>query len=232
MEHLNKSLPSLSRREKYLGIAYLIFEFTLMSTVLQLVYSLFSPEIDPALYHFLYFSVNFICVLGIFSRFVKKNMLRTVGHPDVLALTVVIGFGLYWVASVALGVLIPILFPDYVNLNDSSLLSIFERHPLLLVLCTVLLAPVAEEMLFRGLVFGWLFEKNKWLAYTLSVFIFAAIHVVQYIGLYSPAHLAVALVQYLPAGIVFAWAYHRSGNLLAPILIHALNNGLAILVLR
>lgn len=232
MEHLYKSLPSLSRQEKYLGIGYLIFEFTLLPIVLQLVYSLFSSEIDPALYNFLYFFVNCICVLAIFSKFVKKNMLRTASHPDVLALTAVIGFGLYRAASIALGVLITVLFPDYVNLNDSSLTSIFESFPLLLVLGTVILAPIAEEMLFRGLVFGWLFEKNTWLAYILSVFIFAAIHVVQYIGLYSPAHLVVALLQYLPAGIVLAWAYHRSGNLLAPILIHALNNGLAVLVLR
>lgn len=232
MEHQKKLLPTLSSKEKNIGLAYLVFQFALLPTLLRLVGQVFSLGNSAALYNFLYFSINFICVTAIFSKFLKKSMLRVRrSYPEVLA-TAAIGFGVFWLCSSLLHSAIGLLFPEFVNLNDSSLVDILGDYPVLLFLGTVVLAPVAEEVFHRGLVFGWLHEKNVLLAYAVSTLLFAAIHVVQYIGLYSPLHLLIALIQYLPAGIVFAWAYQRSGCIFAPIAIHAANNLLAVLSVR
>lgn len=232
MEYPKKPLPTLTGKEKNIGLAYLIFQYALLPVLLQLVGQAFSLGDSDTLYNFLYFSINFICVIAIFSKFLKKSMLRVRrSYQDVLS-TAAIGFGVFWLCSSLLHSLTGLLFPEFINLNDSSLVNILGDYPVLLFLGTVILAPVAEEVLHRGLLFGWLQEKNVWMAYILSAFLFAAIHVVQYIGLYSPLHIAVALVQYLPAGIVFAWAYHRSGCIFAPIAIHAVNNFLAFLTVR
>lgn len=232
MESPKKSLPTLTGKEKNIGLAYLVFQYALLPALLQLVGQVFSLGGSDTLYNFLYFSVNFICVALIFSTFLKKSILRAKRFHQVVWTTTAIGFGVFWLCSSLLHALTGLLFPEFINLNDSSLVNILGDYPVLLFVSTVVLAPVAEEVLHRGLIFGWLQEKNVWVAYGVSALLFAAIHVVQYIGLYSPGHVLIALVQYLPAGIVFAWAYHRSGCIFAPIAIHAVNNLLAILSVR
>ena len=232
MELLRKPLPTLSPKERNIGFGYLIFQFAFLPGLLQLVGHAFSLSYSATLYNFLYFSINFLSILVIFSKFLKKSLLRASRfHHEVLTAALV-GFGLYWLCSTVIGILVGLLLPEFVNLNDSSILTIMGDYPVLLFLSTVILAPFAEEVLHRGLVFGTLFQKSPWAAYILSALLFAAIHVVQYIGVYSGTHVLVALVQYLPAGFIFAWAYRRCGCILAPIAIHAVNNFLAILAVR
>ena len=232
MEHPKKPLPALQRSEKYIGLAYLIFQMMLLPLLIGLVLGAFSSEINSTLANFLYFFVNFICTIAIFSKLLKKSFLRAAANWEGLFITTIIGFAVYRACETALGILVFVLFPDFSNLNDGALVEILGEYPLIMLLSTVILAPVAEELLHRGLIFGWLQEKNEYMAYGLSAFLFSAIHVVQYIGLYSAAHIFVALMLYLPAGLVFAWTYRRSGTILSPILIHTANNLLAFLFVR
>ena len=61
---------------------------------------------------------------------------------------------------------------------------------------------------------------------------FACIHIVGYIGTYSPLELVMAVLQYLPAGLSLAWAYTKADSIFAPILIHACINLIAVGGLR
>ena len=232
MKFFQKPLPALRRSEKYIGLSYLVFQFALLPSLLTVLARAFSAEPDGTILNVLYFSVNFIACIAIFFSLLKQSLSKAIAEPEGLLFAAAVGFGLHRASSVVLGIGVTVLFPDFSNLNDSALVDILSDFPLLMALSTVVLAPVAEELLHRGLIFGWLREKNVYLAYLLSALIFAGIHVVQYIGLYSTAHIFVALVLYLPAGLCFAWAYQQSGTILAPIIIHAANNLLAFLVLR
>ena len=232
MKFLQKPLPELQRSEKYIGASYLVFQFALLPVLLGLVADAFALEHDGTLLNVLYFSINFICCVTIFAPLLKKSLSKATADPEGLLFAAAVGFGVYRASGVVLGILVTVLFPDFANLNDSALMDILGDYPLLMLLSTVVLAPVAEELLYRGLVFGWLREKNAILAYVLSALFFSGIHVLQYIGAYSAAHVLVALVLYLPAGLCFAWAYQHSGTILTPIIIHAVNNLLAFLVLR
>ena len=97
---------------------------------------------------------------------------------------------------------------------------------------TVLLVPVAEEALYRGLIFGQIYNRNRLAAYIISSVVFAAIHVISYIGLYEPIHLMLCLLQYLPAGLCLGWAYANSDTIWAPILMHITINQISILSMR
>lgn len=77
-----------------------------------------------------------------------------------------------------------------------------------------LIAPVAEEILFRGVLYAYLRELNLPFALILSTLIFAGFH---YRGSGLP------LFQ-LIGGTVFALSFERSKNLAAPIVIHSLGN--------
>jgi membrane protease YdiL (CAAX protease family) len=75
------------------------------------------------------------------------------------------------------------------------------------------IAPIAEEVLFRGYLYTYCRRWGVLTALTLSTAVFVALHL--------PSGLP--LTQIL-GGIVFALAYEGSGSLLAAILIHGLGN--------
>jgi len=107
------------------------------------------------------------------------------------------------------------------NAQQKQLIDPLRHAPLWAVwgvaLAGTFVAPVAEELLFRGYIFRALaVRKGVPVAYVLSAFTFAAFHLL-------PA-------QFLPlfvVGFVLCFAYHRTGNLLADITAHAFNNGVA-----
>ncbi|MDH3626154.1 MAG: CPBP family intramembrane metalloprotease [Acidobacteriota bacterium] len=83
----------------------------------------------------------------------------------------------------------------------------------------VLFVPFAEELLFRGYVFRYLDQQiNRTAALFVSCGVFALIHG-NLTGI--PSYVAVALV--------FAWVYIKTDSLLAPILAHAVQNGIIVL---
>ena len=88
----------------------------------------------------------------------------------------------------------------------------------------VLVAPVAEEVFFRGFFFGGLRTRLPFVfAALLSGVFFGAIHL-------TTGNIAVG-VQLSVLGIVLAYLYERSGSLWSPIALHAINNALAFAVL-
>lgn len=81
----------------------------------------------------------------------------------------------------------------------------------------VVLAPVGEEILFRGFLYGGLSRKmHAWGAMAISSLVFALSHH------YSMTGLAFVFLY----GLVFCWLYKRTGSLWPGILAHGLYNGL------
>ena len=90
--------------------------------------------------------------------------------------------------------------------------------PWLVVVSVVILAPIAEEVFFRGVAFNaWLRERGARWAYVGSSALFALTHV-----------SVVALVPIFLLGLALAWVYRRTGNLLAPIAMHVTVNGISV----
>lgn len=95
------------------------------------------------------------------------------------------------------------------------------RQPLQLAKTLVILAvlaPLVEELVFRGLLYGWL--ARRWgtgVAFIASSLAFAAAHV----------ELAHALLV-LPLGLWFGWLRRRTDSLFPSLLAHMINNGVAV----
>lgn len=78
--------------------------------------------------------------------------------------------------------------------------------------------PVAEEIFFRGFLYGALRRWGVSLAAALSALLFAAVHS--------------QIVHFLPIfllGIIMALLYERTGSLIPPVVVHAVNNVVATL---
>ena len=102
----------------------------------------------------------------------------------------------------------------------------------LMIIGTVLLVPITEELLYRGLIFASLYNRSRVLAYIVSTLAFAALHVYTYIGTYPPEQLLLCLLQYLPAGICLGWAYAKTDSIWTPVLIHMTVNTIAVSAMR
>jgi membrane protease YdiL (CAAX protease family) len=93
----------------------------------------------------------------------------------------------------------------------------------LAVIAAVVLAPIAEELLFRGLLFRALLQRRSvHTAALISGVIFAIVHID--VAVSQP----LALVGLTLVGVVLAHAYQRSGSLLVPIAGHAAFNGITL----
>lgn len=75
-----------------------------------------------------------------------------------------------------------------------------------------ILAPITEEIIFRGLIFGYLLRWGPLVAVLITTALFAALH------------LPTLPITQIVGGMVFAVAYYIEGSLMAPIIIHMLGN--------
>ena len=109
----------------------------------------------------------------------------------------------------------------------------FARFPVFLALFAVVLAPLYEELLFRRVLFGRLWEAG-WpvLGLILSSVVFALVHELPGLnGKPADSTLFLILV-YTGMGGIFAWVYRRTGTLWAAIAAHILNNAIALAVMQ
>ena len=93
-----------------------------------------------------------------------------------------------------------------------------ENKLLSRIFLLVIIAPMTEETLFRGIILRGLLSRHRpAIAVVLSAFLFGAIHA-------NPWQLLSAFF----LGLVFGWFYLRTGSLLLCVLAHAMANGLTL----
>jgi membrane protease YdiL (CAAX protease family) len=109
----------------------------------------------------------------------------------------------------------------------------FARFPVFLALFAVVLAPLYEELLFRRVLFGRLWQGG-WpaLGLVLSSLAFALVHELPGLNGKPAASTLFLVLVYAGMGGIFAWVYRRTGTLWAPIAAHILNNAIALAVLQ
>ena len=91
-------------------------------------------------------------------------------------------------------------------------------HNLIGAFTISVIAPLLEEVMFRGAIQGDMLRKvrNPWLAIIISALIFGIFHM-------NPVQIVYATL----LGIVLGWIYYRTGSLMSVILGHVLNNTIA-----
>lgn len=222
----------LTDKEQVWALIYLLFSYLMLPTLIYELVEFLPVQLADHWINFLYFAVNFTMVLWIFGGFFRRSLAYAGQNVLDFLMAVILGFGFYWLCSWGISMVYGWLFPDFLNLNDGSIASMAQGNFALVFVGTVFLVPVAEEALHRGLVFGSLYHKSAMAAYLLSTVIFASVHLMGYVGVYSNLHLALAFIQYVPAGLTLAWAYRRSGSIFAPMVMHAVINALGMFAQR
>lgn len=130
-----------------------------------------------------------------------KKMLRTVG-PFVLLF------------------LAYILFGQFIRLGH---LGISENFKPILLIGSVLVAGIAEEVVFRGFILNALVTKmKKWPAMLITALLFLVVHfpIWMYHGIFVSNLLTGTFVLIMALSVLFSWAFLKSKTIFVPILLH------------
>lgn len=223
---------SMSRSEKLWGWLYMAFSLIALPTLLQLLNGKLAAPMDESTLNFVYYAVNFFAVLCIFHAFLRDSLVAAWRDLWNFIQAVVLGYVAYWACSRAMDTIMTHLLPGFQNVNDASISAMAHTNYTLMAIGVVLLVPLTEEVLYRGLIFRNLYRSSQVAAYLVSMAAFAAIHVLGYIGTESVTTLVICFLQYLPAGLCLAWTYTKADNIFAPVVVHALVNAIAIGAVR
>lgn len=182
--------------------------------------------------NFIYFSVNFIVFSLIFREFllISFRKAKTMGLQCLRYAG--LGFLAYWAMNIVVFSVILALDPNFANLNNEAVGTMAQDHFELMAIATVLLVPLAEELVFRGLIFQGLHRRSRLLAYTVSASAFGVIHLIGYFGDLDLVHGLMSFAQYLPAGIALGWVYEKTDTICTPILMHMIVNFVGIFAVR
>jgi len=211
-------------------VIYLLVLPLVSDPLFNLAGKLLGTTISAGLRSVIWYYILFAVTIIIFHRFIARTSRKFL---DAVGSTVkYTGLGL--VALYGLNELIfrltNLVFTNRTNLNDVTISAQIEDAPRTTLLIVIFLAPFVEEVLFRGLVFGNLRNKNPLAGYIVSCLLFALMHVWQFAVVSQDITYFLLMVQYLVPGLILAWVYERSGTLWASIVLHAVTNALAVLV--
>lgn len=85
-------------------------------------------------------------------------------------------------------------------------------------------APIAEELLFRGLLLGWLLQRGVafWTAAIGTTVMWTLLHI---------GYSVVGLFEVFLAGLLLSWAFYLTRSVWVPIIVHATYNTVALVVM-
>ncbi len=208
-------------RDVWLGVVFAAITVAIaLGLAVLLAATSANPNIDlwvglfPSLFELL-----FIAVAWWFSVRKYHAPWRTLGFVKFRPSMLAVGFGLLWVTYFVIGIYNYFLRSFGLEMQTDVTPVVQElASPWPLVFTAVVIAPVSEEIFFRGFVFGGLRPRYGWLrAAVISSALFAMAH---------------GQLTFFPAafllGFLFAYLYQRSGSVWPGLILHMVVNGLAL----
>ncbi len=166
----------------------------------------------------------FVGVFWLTYRFAQRNVVfYDNGLKDKLAgkvssLTLTIGVVMMIALKFVFGPIVE--FMPNIDALDSILKQAFSLN-LFSVIQAVIAAPLLEELIFRGVILkGFLRNYSPLKAILLSSFLFGVIHII-------PGQVVASFF----TGLLFGFIYWKTRSLLTSVLLHAINNGVILLLL-
>lgn len=218
--------------ERVLGWIWLPVN-TFLLPILAAVYVYANPDqLSDGALNLVTFAVSAVALLLMLHRFWRESFHRMLDRPGRCLGAMLLGGLVNYALSLAVSPVLLLALDGAVdNPNNAALLEIAQQDLGMIKAASIFLAPLVEETLFRGVVFGSLRPRRRVLAYALSTGLFSLLHVWQYILVSADASLLVYALQYIPSGVALAYCYERSGSIWPPVFLHMLLNTVAFTVL-
>ena len=128
MSQSKPQIPQLTGSELSWGTRYLLFQLVflpgMLGALLRGIWSGF-----PALgINLIFYVINFVAIVFILRAYLEKDIAVALENAGRLILAAIAGLALYWVSNLALASAIQRLWPDFFNVNDSSIAALAQQN--------------------------------------------------------------------------------------------------------
>ncbi len=225
----------LSRGARIFLWIYLVIHALGIPMALSYFAAYIPKSLNEAYINFIYYAFGAVLIFIVTRRAFRIGFDTLCDRPLVCVYSVLLGYMLLMALSYLVTLIIMVL-PDSLgsldNLNNEYITGLADKYYGVTAAMAVFLAPLVEEPLFRGGVFGSIRKKSRFWAYAASVGLFALYHVWQYVLVYQDPLYLLMMVEYIPAGVALCWAYERTGTIWSPVFLHGLINAMSLLALQ
>ena len=221
----------MSPLQTALGWLYVPLHIVLLPLLLNIYVAWRAPDTSPVTVNLAYLAIGIVFTLTVMLPFLRASFDAFLDRAGVCLHTMLLGFCANYVLSTFVSLLFLLFDRQETNPNDAYVLEMAasERGPVLAM--NIFLAPLVEELLFRGVIFGSLRPRSAPLAYGLSALLFALAHVWQYAAAQGDPLVLLFALRYVPVSLVLAWCYDHSGSIWTPVFFHMAFNGISFAVL-
>lgn len=223
---------TMTKPQKIAGLVYLPFHMFVIPIFLGMAAVWLPGGLDEVTATVIYYAVGFTFCLVFMWKYLRNAFDIMLDNKAASIAAIIFGYiSCLLLSYLAAGVLFMIIGDQLSNPNNEAILDLASESPRAVLGLAVFLAPVVEEVLFRGVIFGSLRTKHRTAAFIVSIGLFAFYHIWQLALASMDWTLLVYMLQYIPAGYALAWTYEKTDSIWAPIFLHMLINGVSMLVL-
>lgn len=210
----------MTRTQSTLGWIYLPVHIVVLPLLLNILNSVMAQPMTSGELNAVYYLFSTVVILAVTLRYLRSSFDVLLDNRRGCFMTVVMMVLSNYAMSLFMSLLLMLLGLLQENATTEMVALSQGRDYAMLKAVAVFLAPIAEEVLFRGVVFGSLRKRSRTLAYIASIVLFSLYHVWQFaVRSGEPMYLLAAL-QYIPISYVLVWGYERSCSIWTTIFFH------------
>ncbi|MDR0861934.1 MAG: CPBP family intramembrane metalloprotease [Oscillospiraceae bacterium] len=202
------------------GWTYLPIHGALLQIILIAIVHLTGWKVEAVYLTLIVYTIGIVCSLTFGWRFLKSNFADFQSNVTQSLMSAAAALGLYYASNVVIVLVITALGITLNNPNQVEVAAQTSANINIMLISAGLFAPIVEEMIFRGAIFGTLRRRNRALAYIVSALLFSLLHVWSYALAYHDVRVLINAVSYIAPAFALAWCYERSGNIWSPIFMH------------
>ena len=211
----------------YCGIYLFLFPLIEMGLIQLFDQQLMFPVLNGLEWVF-YLSFPVIMISAAASWF-RQEFYLFLQHPFKNLVQVIKTYGLMMVSSIAVNMILVLVFHLEQSGNQSSIIELYSQQPIKVIFAALVFAPIVEELVFRGSFYAPLRKNHHLLGVLLSSFLFGFLHVYQSLFAGNLMDL-LYIFSYGLLGSFMCRIYDKTNSFFSCVLLHFLNNFISIVL--
>ncbi len=222
----------MPKPNKIAGFIYLPVHIFILPLLLGMLAYYVQGGMSEITINIIYYAIGFVFCLTVMWRYLRSSFDVLLDNLQRSLVSLLTSYFIYWMLSAVAGVLLLWLLGDQLlNPNNNAVAEIASQSPGPMIGLAVFIGPIVEEVLFRGVVFGSLRKKSRFLAFAVSMAVFALYHVWQFALVAMDWKMLLYVIQYLPVGYALGWLYEKTSCIWMCIALHMMINALSLLLM-
>lgn len=214
---------AMTKGETIAALIYLPVHIALLPALLYML--LQRGYLDESQMNLLCYAVGAVYMLVFCFRFLRRDFDPLLDRPFYCLKEIAVSYGMMLGFTLVAGGVLS-LFAGQENPNNAAVMDMAALDGRSVKAMAVYMAPIVEELMFRGGIFGLARRYNRILAYALSMAAFSLYHVWAY-AMLDPLYWLYVL-QYLPVSFLLCRLYEKTNTIWCCIFFHMLVNAVSL----